>query len=282
MGAIEDWKQRVETHHAQSEAVKAAASWSDDDFWQPYARFFRLDPRRQDDPVLNMLMSMVEPGSTALDVGGGAGRMALPMALKCEHVTVVEPSDSMITQMRESGAEARIGNVSVTQAVWEDAQVDSADIVLCAHVVYGVADIEPFIRKLDAHAGSLVVILAFVESPMTRISRFWKPVHGEERIDMPALPELVSALWEMGIYPDVQMMGPVMPDKFEDREVALTQLRNRLYVPAGSDEEIRLKSAMDELLAGCGWWCDGEGCCAGSAGVLDLEARTRLGWHIKD
>ena len=248
LGAIEDWKQRVETHHAQSEAVKAAASWSDDDFWQPYARFFRLDPRRQDDPVLNMLMSMVEPGSTALDVGGGAGRMALPMALKCEHVTVVEPSDSMITQMRESGAEARIGNVSVTQAVWEDAQVDSADIVLCAHVVYGVADIEPFIRKLDAHAGSLVVILAFVESPMTRISRFWKPVHGEERIDMPALPELVSVLWEMGIYPDVQMMGPVMPDKFEDREVALTQLRNRLYVPAGSDEEIRLKSAMDELL----------------------------------
>ena len=248
MGAIEAWKRRVETHHAQSEAVKAAASWSDDDFWQPYARFFRLDPRRQDDPVLNMLMSMVEPGSTALDVGGGAGRMALPMALKCEHVTVVEPSDSMITQMRESGAEARVGNVSVTQAVWEDARVEEADIVLCAHVVYGVADIEPFIRKLDAHASSLVVILAFVESPMTRISRFWKPVHGEERIDMPALPELVSALWEMGIYPDVQMMGPVMPDKFEDREVALTQLRNRLYVPAGSDEEIRLKSAMDELL----------------------------------
>ena len=248
MGAIEAWKRRVETHHAQSEAVMAAASWSDDDFWQPYARFFRLDPRRQDDPVLNMLMSMIEPGSTALDVGGGAGRMALPMALKCEHVTVVEPSGSMITQMRESGAEARIGNVSVTQAVWEDAQVDSADIVLCAHVVYGVADIEPFIRKLDAHASSLVVILAFVESPMTRISRFWKPVHGEERIDMPALPELVSALWEMGIYPDVQMMGPVMPDKFEDREVAFTQLRNRLYVPAGSDEEIRLKSAMDELL----------------------------------
>ena len=248
LGAIEAWKRRVETHHAQSEAVMAAASWSDDDFWQPYARFFRLHPRRQDDPVLNLLMSMVEPGSTALDVGGGAGRMALPMALKCEHVTVVEPSDSMITQMRESGAEARIGNVSVTQAVWEDAQVDSADIVLCAHVVYGVADIEPFIRKLDAHASSLVVILAFVESPMTRISRFWKPVHGEERIDMPALPELVSALWEMGIYPDVQMMGPVMPDKFEDREVALTQLRNRLYVPAGSDEEIRLKSAMDELL----------------------------------
>ena len=248
MGAIQAWKERVEAHHAQSEAVMAAAAWSDDDFWQPYARFFRLDPRRQDDPVLDVLLSMIEPEYSALDVGGGAGRMALPMALKCEHVNVVEPSDSMITQLRESAMESGIENVSVTQASWEEAEVEAADVVLCAHVVYGVADIEPFVRKLEAHANSLVVLLAFIESPMNRISRFWKPVHGEERIDMPALPELVNALWEMGIYPDVQMLAPVMPDRFEDREVALTQLRNRLYVPSGSAEETRLRAAMDELL----------------------------------
>ncbi len=248
MGAIEAWKHRVEAHHEQSEAVMDAAAWSDDDFWQPYARFFRLDPRRQDDPVLNLLLSMVEPSSTALDVGGGAGRMALPMALYCKGVHVVEPSNSMIEQLRQSSAEASIENVSVTQAVWEDAAVDVEDLVLCAHVVYGVADIEPFLRKLEAHARSLVVLLAFVESPMNRISRFWKPVHGEKRIDMPALPELVNVLWEMGIFPDVQMMGPVQPDRFEDRDVALTQLRNRLYVRAGSAEDERLRSAMDDLL----------------------------------
>ena len=248
MGAIDAWKRRVEAHHAQSEAVMADAAWSDDDFWQPYARFFRLDPRRNDDPVLDILLSMVEPEDTALDVGGGAGRMALPMALKCEHVRVVEPSDSMIAQLSESATEAGIRNVSVTQATWEDADVEAADLVLCAHVVYGVADIEPFVRKLDAHAKSLVVLLAFVESPMNRISRFWKPVHGGERIDMPALPELVNVLWEMGIYPDVKMMAPTPSDKFEDRDVALTQLRNRLYVRAGSAQDERLQHAMGELL----------------------------------
>ena len=172
--------------------------------------------------------------TTALDVGGGAGRLALPMALRCKHVTVVEPSSSMIEQLREAASEAGIENYSVTQALWDVADVDAADLALCAHVVYGVADIEPFMRKLEAHANSLVVVLVFVESPMNRISRFWKPVHGEERIDMPALPELMNALWEMGIYPDVQMMEPVQSDRFEDREVALTQLRNRLYVRAGS------------------------------------------------
>ena len=248
MGAIEAWNERVKRHHAQSEGVMEAAGWSDDDFWRPYARFFRVDPRRQDDPVLDVLLPMLNPGDTALDVGAGAGRLALPMALKCRHVNVVEPSDSMISQLNESAAEAGIENVSVTQAAWENAEVETADVVLCAHVVYGVADIEPFIRKLEAHAKSLVVLLAFVESPMNRISRFWQPVHGEERIDMPALPELVNALWEMGIYPDVEMLAPVMPDRFEDRDTALGQLRNRLYVREGSAEDERLQGAMSELL----------------------------------
>ena len=248
MGAIEIWNERVKRHHAQSEAVMEAAGWSDDDFWRPYARFFRLDPRRQGDPVLDLLLPMLMPGDTVLDVGGGAGRLALPVALRCRHVSVVEPSDSMITQLQESASDAGIDNVSVTQAVWESAVVDTADVALCAHVVYGVSDIEPFIRKLEAHANSLVVLLSFIESPMNRISRFWKPVHGEERIDMPALPELVNVLWEMGIYPDVQMLAPVMPDRFEDREVALTQLRNRLYVREGSPEDTRLQDAMKVLL----------------------------------
>ena len=248
MGAIAAWNERVKRHHAQSEAVMAAAAWSDDDFWRPYARFFRLDPRRQDDPVLHVLLPMVRSGSTAMDVGGGAGRLALPMALRCSSVNVVEPSDSMIAQLRESAEETGIDNVSVTQSIWEHADVDAADLVLCAHVLYGVADVEPFVRKLEAHANELVVLLAFMESPMNRISRFWEPVHGEERIDMPAFPELVNVLWDMGIYPDVQMLGPVLPDKFEDREVALTQLRNRLYVRAGSEEDTRLQTAMADLL----------------------------------
>ena len=248
MSAIDAWNERVLAHHGQSEGVMESAGWSDDDFWQPYARFFRLDPRRRDDPVLDVLLSMLDKGDAALDVGGGAGRMALPMALNCEHVHVVEPSESMLAQLHESAADAGIANVSVTQAVWEDAEVEAADVALCAHVVYGVANIEPFIRKLEAHAKSLVVLLAFVESPMTRISPFWEPVHGAARIDMPALPELVNVLWQMGIYPDIQMLGPVPPDRFEDRDVALTQLRNRLYVRAGAPQDKRLQSAMDELL----------------------------------
>lgn len=226
----------------------AQSSWSDDDFWQPYAQFFRQDPRREGDPVLDALLPMASAAHTALDVGGGAGRLALPLALRCRHVAIVEPSASMIAHLRESAADAGISNYSVVQATWEDADVAPADLALCAHVLYGVADIEPFIRKLEASANALVVILSFVESPMTRISAFWQPVHGEPRIDMPALPELVAALWHMDIYPDVRMLAPIPPDRFETREVALAQLRNRLYVKPDTPQDARLQAAMNDLL----------------------------------
>ncbi len=248
MSAIENWNRRVEAHHNQSEAAMAESSWSDEDFWRPYARFFKMDPRRQDDPVLDTLLGMIVPGVTALDVGGGAGRLALPLALNCKHVTVVEPSDSMIAQLRESAQEAGIANYSVVQSVWERADAPTADLALCAHVLYGVADIEPFIRKLERCAKSLVAILSFVESPMTRISPFWEPVHGEQRINMPALPELMGVLWDMGIYPDVQMFPPTQPDMFEDMPTALAQLRERLYVKPNTPKDQRLQDAMGGLL----------------------------------
>ena len=51
--------------------------------------------------------------------------------------------------LRETAEEAGIENVSVTQASWEDASVETADIVLSSHVVYVIQEIEPFLRKKE-------------------------------------------------------------------------------------------------------------------------------------
>ena len=79
----------------------------------------------------------------------------------------------------------------------------------------------------------------------------------------------------MGIYPDVQMLAPVMPDKFEDREVALTQLRNRLYVRAGSVEDAKLRDAMGELLEDVDGGVSVKGGCPRSTRISILEAGIR-------
>ncbi len=246
--AIDSWKHQVETHHAQSEAVQAKAQWSSADFWRPYAQYFRQDPGRTDDPVIDKILSKISPTSTVLDVGGGAGRIALPLALKASHVTVAEPSESMIEQLQEEAQQSGITNVSVVQSLWEEARTAPADVVICAHVLYGVADAEPFIRKLAEHAKQQVMILCFTRAPISRLSPFWLPVHGEERIDMPGLSELMPLLWEMGIYPDVEMFEPSPQQTFESHEHAHDQLLNRLYVKPNTEQDDRLKKAIQDLL----------------------------------
>ena len=228
-GAIESWRRRVESHHAQSLRVMNEAQRTGD-FWKSHAAGFRADPRRTDDEALNAIAALTPRDSTLLDVGGGAGRFAVALAFRCAAATVVDPSESMLDQLREAASEAGRDNVSAVFAEWQDADVESADVVLCSHVVYGVADIEPFLAKLNAHANKRVILLSFVLSPQSWIAPLWEPVYGERRIDLPGLPELVNVLWEMGFYPNVRMLTPSPPQTFESVDAAIENLSGRLWI----------------------------------------------------
>ena len=172
MSAIAAWKQRVAAHHVQSHTIRSALGVAGQDRWEPFSPFFKADPRRTDDSEVNRLAQEMTPATTLLDVGGGAGRFALPLALRCNHVTVVEPSPSMGETLRHLAAETGIANVTIVASPWEQAEVEPADVVLSAHVIYSIEDIGPFVMKLAAHArteGVHAHVHASAEGPLRPI-----------------------------------------------------------------------------------------------------------------
>jgi SAM-dependent methyltransferase len=248
MSAIQVWKQRVAAHHAQSQKIRAALGIAEVDRWEVVSPLFKANPRRTDDVEVSRLVREVSPSTTVLDVGGGAGRFALPLALRCQHVMVVEPSPSMGESLRQIAAEARINNVSLMAKRWEEAEVEPADVVLSAHVIYMVEDIRAFVTKVVAHARQKVLMPTFMRPPMARYAPFWRWVHGEDKHELPGAGELMQVLWEMDIYPDLEMFEPRPSRAFKDWLTALETLRRRIHVKPDTAEDAGLQRAMRELL----------------------------------
>jgi SAM-dependent methyltransferase len=247
MTALETWVARVGAHHEQSLRIQAQSGWAPDESGRYVADMFVADPRRTDDPVLNRLLRAVSPATTVLDVGGGAGRYALPLALACKEVTVVEPDPGMVRALREQMVRHQIANITVVEDTWQAARVEPADVVLCAHVIYDVVAIEEFVRWLTLHARERVLLVAMMPWRMQVLAAFWPPVHGEERITLPSVAELLPLLWELGVFPDLEMLSVHPPEPFGDRERTLAILRRMTYVKPGSEQDARLQTALGAL-----------------------------------
>ena len=245
MSAVDHWRDMILREHAQTDRIRGPRPT---DHWTRLARNFKDDPHRTGDEMLDALRARVMPGETLIDVGAGGGRLALPLALTCSRVEAVEPSPSMCDVLRETADEHGIGNVSVTQASWEEASVEPADVVLSSHVVYVIQEIEPFVRKKEAHARRLVLAVVFQSPPQTAMSGLWQQVHGEERLRLPSLPEFLPVLEELGIRAEVTELEPRPVQTFESFEDALESLTQRLYVNPDTPEQERLQRSLEGSL----------------------------------
>lgn len=170
------------------------------------AQRFRYDPHRRLDPNLEVIASYLEPQDVLVDVGGGAGRICLPMALRCREGIVVDGSQAMGEVFQECAADAGIENARFILADWLAAEEIHGDIAIAASVTYFVSGIVGFVRKMEAAARRRVLItVRSVPGPNLR-AKLFQLVYGEDQLPSPGYRELLPVLWEMGLLPDVRVL----------------------------------------------------------------------------
>lgn len=206
------------------------------------------DIHRADDPAVNALFDLIDSDTTVLDVGGGAGRFALPLATRAKHVTVVEPSEDAVGMLQERAAEAGLSNIAVISERWEDADVEAADLALCSLVLHHVPEGAAFITKMQEQASRRVAIIEMMEAPSALEVPFYERVYGAVPTPMPGVPELLQLLWAMDIHPDVAMLPSETTVMGRARDEITNQLRRRLDVEESTPADSRLLAALDELL----------------------------------
>ena len=241
--------QTAEKHQARRAVGRArgnegTSGGPEGDRWQACAGRLREDPFREDE-TLSALLSFIEPNDVVLDVGGGAGRY-LPIAFRCREYVNVEPSPSMGAQFTASVREAGAANARWVQSDWLSADV-TGDVCFCANVVYYIADIAPFVAKLDAASRRRVMIVMHSSPPRNIGTALYRIVHGAEPIRDPGYQELLPVLWELGILPEVRVLGPsdfvAERERYAHREAAIAAV-----IPAGFDDaaRARARAALNE------------------------------------
>ena len=205
----------AETYAARIDAVRAQRARlhgvpPPDDPWEgPVARRFRADPHRPLDANLAVLASYTRPEDVLLDVGGGAGRVALPLALRCREVITVDASPGMGAEFAAVAAEAGITNARFIHANWLEAEGLQGDVALTANVTYFVRDIVRFIEKLATAARRRVMITVWSVANPNQNAKLFHLVYREEQVAVPGHRELLPVLWELGILPDVHVLPGV-------------------------------------------------------------------------
>jgi SAM-dependent methyltransferase len=222
----------------------------------------KSDPRRPLDPNLEIIASYIAPDDVVIDVGGGAGRISLPLALRCREVINVEPSGAMGAGFTANATQAGITNVRVIASEWLTSAPLVGTVALVNHVAYLTREIVPFIEKLEQVGRRRVLITVNSPPPPSWHRVLYHLVHGETEEVVPGHVELVNVLWELGVLPDIRILPlhtarPIIPAPTREAAIAGEMARfggdQWTFWPLGADLEQRLRGLLearfDELFA---------------------------------
>ena len=216
--AVERWRVLVRLRRDQFERLRTERPDPDAYWARRAANFFEAVRRRQDPgPFVREVVATCRdaeshgprwatgaepPPATVLDVGGGFGAVAIPVAERGHRVTVIEPHAAMLELLDRWATEARVREqLRVIAAGWPEAgaSVEPHDVVVCSHVLYPIEDVVPFVRALVAatrHACLITLRMAGIEQTPDELFR---ELHGEDRVPQPGFGDLCAVLAAAGI-----------------------------------------------------------------------------------
>ena len=199
-------------------------------------------------PSRDRAAEVLPAGGTVLDVGCGGGRAAFALCPPAGRVVGVDQSARMLDAFAEAAQRRGVQHAEIL-GDWPAvaSRTPDADVVVCHHVAYNIADLGPFAVALAARARRRVVLELPVRHPLSRTAPLWRRFWGLERPGGPTARDAAAVLREAGL--DVRLEE--WDDPAPPREAALDPAeqvrftRVRLCLPAARDPDVA--AALAEL-----------------------------------
>ena len=189
---------------------------------------------------------------SVLDIGGGTGVFAIPLARLVRRVVVVEPSKGMCDILEEKAKKEQLGNITIVQQKWEDAieeelikrnDGDLFDVVLTSHSLYYITNLHNSFLKMNNVAKDYVYLFTGC-SGQIRDSEYEKLYLILHKKPLPPYPDyscIYMILREIGIQPNIEMIDAKVKRPIKDIQELIDKWKGYL----GSKE---LSRSQEEAL----------------------------------
>jgi len=167
---------------------------------------------------------------TVLDVGAGTGRLTLPMAKHAKHVTALEPSEKMLTILKDTARKQNISNISYINTSLEDFEVisDSYDLVVASFSLF-MLDIESALMKMNTLASKGVYL--FMSASPWMDENMQKAVNGNLS-SWSDFIFLCHILQDLGIPVNIDICDYELKQSYADFEHAVLKFSQVNHIPS--------------------------------------------------
>jgi SAM-dependent methyltransferase len=231
--AAERWRAELEAWAIPDEILAQAPESP----WGFPPELFKAPPDPTDSPSRDRALEALPDGGSVIDVGCGGGAGSLALVPPARLVIGVDASEQMLNTFASGASEHGVTH-RVVLGNWPDvaAEAGTADVVVCHHVFYNVADLPPFVDALTVAAQRRVVVELTSTHPMTTSAPLWQHFWN---IDRPAGPTAeLAADVVRGLGVDVHMETWTRPPRDVPREVYVRMNRQRLCLPVDAEPEV--------------------------------------------
>ncbi len=156
-----------------------------------------------------------------------------------EAVTAVDADPDLLARFGERASRLQVP-VRMLRGHWPglaDA-AGAADVVVCAHVLYNVPELAPFVGALTGHARRRVIVEIAARHPLTSLNPLWQHFHGIARPEGPTAQDCLAALAELGIRPTTTWWRRPAEREYASFAAMVEVTRRRLCLPRSAQGEL--------------------------------------------
>lgn len=247
--------------------------------WDLRAAQYSLSQQKDNGAIVNSVMEILSrngllEGNSVLDIGGGAGRYAIPIARRAKEVVMTDLSSNMLEHARSNARQVNADNISYFKLDWDNADIRELGWEKRFDVAF--ASMCPSLRSQEGLEKMMAVsrqwchINQFIQMEDTVASQLLNMFHASQEYDPHNDREFVQMLfnylWLRGYHPVIAYAKDERKLSYSVEDAAAH------YGGRFGGRAAKLGIDLKSVLAGIA-----------EKGVIETESHTTLAaisWHI--